>query len=258
MPPRASGSVSLRLPVSRDLRDRAGRTSALAQVLATGERILLVGCCLPHMLPEARERIPLADLCNGGLACVCRACVAGRGCAAVGLKCEDGAEQAGVVVTEWDVLVRAPALTAARAHLVAVDPPYRNEHVTLINRLAEAGMCVHLHYGHDERQTTARLLRYLVHPRFAMVCTYRALEEMRAKGGPGQKAEVLARAAELAWYEAQVVLGPSELSRALGVLEQLNLDQSPAGEAKLEAHNVAAYAEAEADYEECSRLCLNL
>jgi hypothetical protein len=167
-------------------------------------------------------------------------------------------EQAGVLVTEWDVLARAPALAAARTHLVAVDPPYRGEHVTLVNRLADAGMSVHLYYGQEERQTTAQLLRYLVHPRFAMVCAYRALDDVRAEGGPAQEADVLARAAEMAWSEARVVLGARELSRALEILDQLSLDQLPAGEAKLEARDIPAYAEAVAEYEECSRLCLNL
>lgn len=256
-PLRSSRPVSLRLPVARDLRNLPGRTSALAQVLATGERALLVGCCLPHMLPEARERIPFSDLCDDGLVCVGRGCVTGRGIAG-GSGPPDVTERAGVVVTEWDVLVHAPALAAARTHLVAVDPPYRAEHVAAVNRLAEAGMSVHLYYGHDERQATARLLRYLVHPRFAMVCAYRALEGTRAEGGQAQEAEVMARAAELAWNEARVVLGKSELSRALEIIGQLTLDQLPVGEAKLEARNIPAYVEAEAEYEECSRLCLNL
>jgi hypothetical protein len=130
--------------------------------------------------------------------------------------------------------------------------------VALVNRLAEAGMSVHLHYGYDERQTTIRLLRHLVHPRFAMVCAYRAQEGIKAEGGQAQEAEVMARAAELAWNEAQVVLGGSELSRALGILALLSLEPLPAGEAKLEARDIPAYAAAEAEYEECSRLCLNL
>ena len=256
-PSRPSGPVSLRLPVARDLRNKPGRTSALAQVLATAEPTVLVGCCLPHMLAEARARIPFADLCGQGLACVGRGCAAGHNTAAASGS-DHIAERAGVVVTEWDVLVRAPAVAAARTHLVAVDPPYRADHVALVNRLADAGMSVHFYYGHDERQTTARLLKYLVHPRFAMVCTYRALEGIKAEGRAAREGEVLARAAEMAWNEARVVLGGRELSRALGILSQLSLDQLPAGEAKLEARDIPAYAEAVAEYEECSRLCLNL
>ncbi len=253
----SSGPVSLRLPVARDLRGRPGRTSALAQVLATGEPTLLVGCCLPQMLPEARAHIPFADLCPRGLACVARGCMAGVGVStSSGL--EASADRAGVVVTEWDVLVRVPAMTAGRTHIVAVDPPYRREHADRVNELASEGVSLHLYYGHEERQTTLRLLRYLVHPRFAMVCAYRALEAIKAEGGETCEAAIVARAAVLAWEEARVVLEPVRLVRALEILRQLSSDQLPVGEAKLEARDIPAYAEAEAEYEECSRLCLSL
>ena len=253
----SSGPVSLRLPVARDLRGRPGRTSALAQVLATAEPAILVGCCLPQMLPDARAHIPFADLASRGLACVARGCVAGEG-GSISSGLETFADRAGVVLTEWDVLVRATAMTTGRTHLVAVDPPYRREHVELVNDLAEKGVNVHLYYGHDERQATVRLLRYLVHPRFAMVCAYRALEVIRAEGGETCEAAVIARAAALAWDEGRVILEPARLARALEILGRLSSDQLPAGEAKLEARDVPAYAEAEAEYEECSRLCLSL
>jgi single-stranded-DNA-specific exonuclease len=243
------GAVALRMPLARDLRDGPGRTSALAQVLATGEKVVVIGCSLPHMLPEARERLPLTDLCPDGLACAARGC---------GSACESAAESAGVLVTEWDLVARRPALVAGRAHVVVVDPPYRREHVALLERAAAGGANIHLYYGREERESTAKLLRYLVHPRFAMVCIYRALEGMRTGGGDAPEADVLERAAGLAWNEARVVLGRGELRLALGIVQQLGLSQGPAGEAKLEARNIPAYAHAEAEYEECSRLCQNL
>jgi hypothetical protein len=220
------------------------------------------------MLAEARERLPLADLCEGGIAYMSASC---GGCE-LGEGGEEGRPVgARVLVTEWDALLRAPALAAGRTHFVVVDPPYRPEHVALVDRAGVEGMDVHLYYGHDERQRTARLLRYLVHPRFAMVCTYRGLEVLRPQQGespgadgrdapelPARRAEVLSRAAELAWCEAQVTLADAQLERAFGILDQLGLDQMAAGEAKLEARNIPAYAEAEADFEECARLCLNL
>ena len=246
---RGAGGAGLGMRLARDLRARPGRTSALAQVLATGEKVLIVGCALAHMMPEARERLPLADLCPGGLACVARGCDTSWGAQA---------ETAGVLVAEWDLAARLPALAAGRAHLVAVDPPYRAEHVGLLERAAAEGANLHLYYGQEERESTARLLRYLVHPRFAMVCVYRALEGLRAEGGGHSEAEVMAQAARLAWDEAGVVLGKEELCRALSIVGQLDLDRRPAGEAKLEARNIPAYAQAEADYEECSRLCQTL
>ena len=246
---RGAGAVALRMPIARDLRDRPGRSSGLAQVLSTGERVVVLGCSLPYMLPEARERLPLADLCPDGLACVARGC---------GSACDSAADSAGVLVTEWELATRRPALVAGRAHVVAVDPPYRREHVALLERAAAEGANIHLHYGHEERQATAKLLRYLVHPRFAMVCVYRALEGIRAGGEDALDARVFDRAAGLAWDEARVVLGERELRLALEIVQQLGLSQLPAGEAKLEARNIPAYARAEADYEECSRLCQNL
>jgi hypothetical protein len=295
-----SDSATLRLPAGRDLRDRGGYTSALAQVLATGESVVVVGCCMSHMVREAWGHLPLSDLRADGLACAARGCrfsardatlgaayrtpgaewhaaqepapevparavgeqpaahAVGERSAPPALDGQCAPGHAGVMVSEWDVLARAPELAAARVHLIAVDPPYRTEHVALVNRLGEAGVNVHLYYGQDERQTTVRLLRYLVHPRFAMVCVYRALEKLRGDGRAPQETEVLALAAEFAWNEAHVVLGGEQLSRALATLEELGVDQPAAGEAKLEARNIPAYAEAEAEYEECSRLCLNL
>jgi hypothetical protein len=244
-----NGPVALRMPIARDLRDRQGCTGALAQVLASSERTLVAGCSLPHMLKEARERLPLSDLCPGGLTC------SGLGCDQA---CATRAQDSAVVVTEWDALTRDLTLLSGRVHLVAADPPYRREHVTLLETAARNGINIHLHYGHDERASTARLLRYLVHPRFAMVCVYRALETLRSEEGEPAEAALLAYAATLAWEEARVALGPEALYRALGVLRELRLDQLSAGEAKLEARNIPAYAEAEAEYEECSRLCQTL
>jgi single-stranded-DNA-specific exonuclease len=241
-------SVGARLPAARDLRDRPGRTSGLAQVLATGESTLVVGCCVPHMMREAREWIPFSDLCEKGLACISNSCCGSA---------RERVEPAGVVVSEWDVVARAPEL-AARAHVVAVDPPYRTEHIGLLLGAAKEGANVHLYYGQEERQTTARLLRYLVHPRFAMVCVYRALQEVASGRDDGAEAEILGRAAQLAWQEASVVLSRERLSRALAILEGLGLDRPSAGEAKLDARDSPAYADMVAEYEEYARLCLTL
>jgi single-stranded-DNA-specific exonuclease len=243
------GAVALRMPIARDLRDCRGRTSALAQVLASGERTVVAGCSLPHMLQEARERLPLSDLCPGGLTCSGLGCDAAHAAAVL---------DSAVVVTEWDALTGDPTLLRGRVHLVVADPPYRREHVAVLETAARNGANIHLHYGHEERLATARLLRYLVHPRFVMVCVYRALEALRGGGEEPAEPALLAHAATLAWEEAHVALAPRALSMGLSVLRQLRLDQLSAGEAKLEARNIPAYAEAEAEYEECSRLCQTL
>jgi hypothetical protein len=243
----AQGGLDSRL-LARDLRDGCGYTTALAEVLATGETTLVVGCSLPHMLTDAREKLPFADLCRHGLACLTAGC---RGSQA------DPVERAGVVISEWDVMAHAPELMA-RAHIVAVDPPYRTEHVALLSDAGGKGANLHLYYGHGERQATARLLRYLVHPRFAMVCVYRALRELDSGRKERVETEVLRRAAELAWEEAHVQVGRDRFVRALDILESLGLARASTGEAKLDARDSPAYAEMEAEYEECARLCLTL
>ncbi len=243
----AQGGLDSRL-LARDLRDGCGHTTALAQVLATGETTLVVGCSMPHMLTDAREKLPFADLCRHGLACLTAGCRGSQ---------EDPVERAGVVISEWDVMARAPELMA-RAHIVAVDPPYRTEHVALLSDAGGKGANLHLHYGHGERQATARLLRYLVHPRFAMVCVYRALRELDSGRKEGVETEILRRAAELAWEEAHVQVGHDRFWRALDILESLGLARASTGEAKLDARDSPAYAEMEAEYEECARLCLTL
>jgi single-stranded-DNA-specific exonuclease len=241
--------AGLRLRVARDLRDRPGRISALAQVLASGERTLIVGCSLFHTLREAGENLPLQELCEGDLGCVGRNCLSLQGVPA---------SDARVLVSEWDAVLLAPALARGRTHLVAADPPYRREHVAWLERTAEQGANIHLYYGQKERQSTARLLRYLIHPRFAMVCLYRALQEITQTGDSPNESLLLARAGALAWEEARLCLSRASLSRALDFVRRLDLSRPVAGEAKLEVRTVPGYAEAEAEYEECSRICLSL
>ena len=141
----------------------------------------------------------------------------------------------------------------APLHLIALDPPFRREHVAVLKSMTDGGAALHLCYGDEERQATARWLRYLVHPRFAMVCVYRAMQEGE-RSGEG----LVARAAEIAWREAGVELTRADVDRAAGILSQLGVERRPSQEAKLEARSIPAYVAAEADYEECSRLCLTL
>jgi single-stranded-DNA-specific exonuclease len=234
------GGARLGLASAHDLRDDAGRTAALAQVLATGETVALLVCSVPHTLADLTARLPFADLVGGRAACAAKSCwqsSAGR---------SDGQR---VIVAEWDAVMREPALVRSRTHAVVLDPPYRPEHTRLVESLADEGVRVHLLYGDLERTRTAKLLTYLVHPRFAMACVYRAL----IHGARGQ--EVHQAAAEIAWGEKHVVLSAEDLERASDVLSQLGLEQPVEGAAKMEASIVPLYAEAEAEYEECSRLC---
>lgn len=273
-PPLCLGEVEpidpamLRLPPARDLR---GALSGVAQILASGERGLLLVCSLPQALDALREHLPLCGLWDGQVAC------AGRGSGRADL---EAVAVARIAVVEWEVGVgvlagtvgttsagdcsdaaAAPAVFAAGgpyAHVVALDPPYRAEHVALLRRAKATGAFLHLAYGDEQRRATARLLRYLVHPRFAMVCLYRAMQEEPIQKGERPREVLFARAAKKGWEEARVVLTEGDLARAAAILEELGVEPlSPRG-AKLEARSIAAYAAAERDYEECSRNCLTL
>lgn len=240
----ARGTAPLLLPprAGRDLRGQRGRLTALAQVLSSGASTLVLACSVAACLDELAA-LPLCDLTRGRLQCVGQACGGGA---------LQQIDPRGVLLAEWDVAWDDPgvaALVDGREHVVALDPPYRHGHVALVERAIDTGAQVHLYYGDDQRHTTAKLLRYLVHPRFAMVCMYRALRQGTMGG------DVRRMAAELAWREGRVALRPEALALAGEVLAGLDLDQTPGGEAKMDLDSVPAYAQAAADYEECSRLC---
>ena len=242
--PLSSGLKSLSLPYrpGRDLRGGRVRLSALAQVLAGGEPTVILTCSVTQALEELNVKLPLGDLTRRRLRFMGRASAWQE---------EHGLDWEGVIAAEWDVAVAAMLPSRVR-HAVVIDPPYRREHVDLLRGLTAAGVFVHLCYGDEQRHATAKLLRYLVHPRFAMVCVYRALEAGTAAH------EVHRMASELAWQEGRVVLDESALSRAIQVLDGLDLEHGAQGEAKISLETIPLYAEAEADYEECSRLCQTL
>lgn len=233
----------LSLPRVRDLRGGKGRLSAIAQVLSSGETAVLLTCSVNHALAGLRALAPVAALWDGF---VCW----GRGCAS---HASDRLSAARTALVEWDALERWPAGVEPPTHVVVLDPPFRTFHLQSLGDLAGAGSTVHLCYGDEERQATRRLLRYLVHPRFAMVCVYRAMRE-----GEHTFDGLLARAAQMAWREASVVLTRDELCRAADILAELGVGRVSSPEAKLDTRSSCVYAAAEAEYEECSKLCQSL
>jgi len=234
---------SLAMPAARDLRDQPGLASALAQVVATGERVLIVSSSAARVSREARVRLPLAALAGDEVAYV-------RGVDGTAV---DALKASRVLVVDWETAAEAAWPSADRTHVVAVDPPYRAGHLIFLRNADTQGAVVHLCYGQEERLATAGLLRYMVHPRFAMICVYRALQE-----SDGWDDGVFERARELGRQEAGVYLPERALRRARAILAELGIERSCPGEAKLEARSVSAYVAAEADYEECSKLCLTL
>jgi single-stranded-DNA-specific exonuclease len=231
-------------PPCRDLRDKPGQLSALAQVLATGEVVLVLACSVHHALARLAERIPLDVLVGEDLVCVNGSCV---NTAARRLR------SSRVIMAEWDSASLITDSLPALAHAIAIDPPFRAGHVAVLRSLGQGATDLHLVYGEDERAKCAALLRHMVHPRFAMVCVYRT---MQARAGDAN--QLLAKAAALAREERGVTLSLSDLERAHGILRELGLERPTSGKAKLEARSTAAYREAEAEYEECLRHCLTL
>lgn len=217
-----------------------GSLAAIARVLATGESTLLLVCSVAQSLPELEVAVSVAEGAEERLECLSRCCAGAFYERLMGAQ---------VVVGEWDAVLKEPRAAEARTHVVAVDPPYRAEHRALLKQLAGKGATVHVVYGERERRRTARLLKYLVHPRFAMVCLYRAL----AHGAQGP--ELHRAAAEMAWGEGRVALCAEDLERAWQVLAELGLDQPAKQAGKIEANSVPLYADAEAEYQECSRQC---
>lgn len=235
----------------RDLRGQPGVMSGVAQVLATAERVLLLTCSVARRLPELGHRLPLQALLDGEYSCLGRACAA---------RAEELARTR-TLFAEWDVSHQVLSGTHRWDHIVVLDPPFRQPHLNALLAAAKTESVVHLCYGGRERREVVDLLRHVVHPRFAMVCLYRAL---RLKGGtPEQQLdldwqEVFAEAAAIAWRQGRVVLTARELVRAREILLSLGIERSSSVRAKLEVQNVPAYAAGEADYEECRKLCLSL
>lgn len=239
-----AGQSSLVMPPARDLRDQQGLATAVAQVLTTGERILILAGSVLHALNETPARLPLRSLGGADVATLGRECAVSERAVV---------EAARIAVVDWDTAAANAWLGRERGHVVAVTPPYRAGHVGFLRCATAQGAVAHLCYGQEERAATARLLRYLVHPRFAMICVYRAMQH-RCGSDDG----VLEDARRLGWQEAKVVLAMKDLRRAKAILAELGIEQACQGEAKLEARRNSAYVAAEANYEECSRLCLIL
>lgn len=242
---RNSGAV--KWPASaHDLRDRPGRLTALAQVLATGESGVILTTSATRTLELLSARLPLRSL-TGEIA------VGGVGWTS-GVEDLAGLEAAQILVVEWDAVSTLLEMLKGRSHVVVFDPPYRGIHIQAVSTLGEEGGEVHLLYGEAERKENVALLRYLIHPRFPMVCVHNA-RQSNTDEDDGQMLKVARR---LGWEQARVCLTVENLERAQAILSELGLDKLQAGQAKLDARRSEIYREAEAEYEECVRSCLTL
>jgi single-stranded-DNA-specific exonuclease len=231
-------------PYVRDLRGHPGRLTSLAQVLATQEPAVLFTASALRTAELLGSSIPLEVLVAGGVACV------DQGSTSV---TPERLRDSGLAIVEWGAAGRLADVLRDRAHAIALDPPFRGGQVRAVTALAEAGATVHLLYGEQERKDTCTLLRYLVHPRYAMVCLYKAMQS-----GEVDEYRLYQQARAHALSEAHVVLTTAQLREALAILRDLGLERVTEGRAKLDARQNAAYRKADADYQECLRLCLIL
>jgi hypothetical protein len=218
--------------------------SALAQLLGTQERVVLFATSSVKTTEALAAHLPLDVLAGDSVECVCGSPVSRAG---------ERATQARLVVVDWDC---GGALTGALgdvSHAVAFDPPYRTAHLDMVCGFVAGGASAHLLYTAKEREDTKALLRHLVHPRFSMICMYRAMQ-----GGELQEADLLTEASRIAFEETGLVLPYPRLAGALNILRELGLERLTAGKAKLDAQQSAAYQQGEAEYRECVRLCLTL
>ena len=196
------GPAALQWPRSaRDLRDRPGRLTAVAQVLATGESVVMFTISSTRTLELLSKRLPLQVLAGAQPVCVT------PGPDTVD---EQALQTARLTVVEWGAAADVIGRLEDRAHVVVFDPPYRRDQALAVSTLGGGGATLHLLYGGEERGESAALLRYLVHPRFAMVCMYNAMRSGAESGDGG----IVQGARTLAWEQAQVELGPGEWSRS--------------------------------------------
>jgi len=278
---------------SRDLRDRGGCVSALAQVIATGEPTLIVAGSIWWWLPYLRPTVQLCLDADRGLVVLPHGHWNGATPPSEILPSD-------VVLTEWEALASRPELLCGRQHVVVVGPPLRAGHLDIPWPRWKKEAYLHLYYGRIEREMSEKLLRYLVHPRFALVCLYRALEAEAERAGrtspsgedgrsdqqsrlnqgawsnadpesesisgpspsssepPSPTAALLLAAAKLGWEEARVVLRRAQLQQAWAILLEAGLERAEPRRAKLEPKKVTDYRLAEAEYQECLRLCRSL
>jgi len=236
--------ASLRgLAALRDLRDQPGVASGIAQILATSERTLLLASSIGRRVVELERRLPLAALVEHEPACVGRGCMYDR----------HRLMETRTVFADWEALGSLSCTTMAWDHVIALEPPFRGWQISALLSAAKRGSIIHLCYGKEERCATLDFLRHVVHPRFAMVCLYKAMKE-----GDLDQHTLFARALSIAWQQAKVVLTVCELERAWMILAALGLERPVKVRAKLEAREVPAYVAAEEDYKECRKLCLSL
>lgn len=226
------------LPAANDLRDRAGRTSALAQILSAGEPTVVVGASATRVVRELAA-LPLTLLGVTGLRCGSRLC---RRTHMTPPRSGD------VVVLDWTVAERRGDLSEGCTHVIVAEPPYLPSHLAWLQN-ASRGSRVHLVYGAEQRAAVGQTLLHHVHPRSCMVALFRTWRD--GLEGVAAQAEAVRRA----WRDTGYVPSADDLSQAAALLAELGISPGGEEEATMMAKDSAAYRAAEGVYREAFARC---
>ncbi len=237
------------LPTGGGVRRGAPSYSRIAQILSCGEPAAIISASVPIRLRAVVAALPLANLGVGGVDCVSRLCWRTRS-----LELRPDA----LLFADWTAVLRRSELLEGKAHVVVLDPPYSHSHTHVLSQAAGSGSRIHCLYGEREREFTANLLKFMLHPRPAMVGVYRALAEI----GPGDACapgEVLRQAAQAMWESQGFQPAFDELHLAWRILRDMGIgDGDRQKQPTREPEDVGLFREAVASYQEAVGLCRTL
>ncbi|MFL5897498.1 MAG: single-stranded-DNA-specific exonuclease RecJ [Solirubrobacterales bacterium] len=209
---------ALAAPERRIVREALSATVAVAELVSSGAGVLAVCADASRRAGLGNGAGGLARF-NGGVAKI--AC---HRCAEEEVAGLSGKATAGLALTDYGVLARAPELAAAFEHVVVVDPPTDTLSQLRASRpfAGDDPGFLHLHWTEAERDFAARALAEQWPAREAVTSAFRALRELGESGG-----QDLRRALEGAGRHP---LCPEACARRFRVLGELGLVQgSPQG-----------------------------
>jgi single-stranded-DNA-specific exonuclease len=196
----------------------ASATVAIAELVSSGAGVVAVCADASRRAGLGNGATGLARFNGGAAAIACHRCSDGE------IARLAGKAEAGLAVTDYAALERAPELVCAFEHVVLVDPPR-----TALDEIAAAAPCaggqagfLHILWSDGEREFAARALAEQWPGREAVAASFRALRGLDEAGG-AELREALAGT-------GNHPLCPEACARRFRVLSELGLLQgAPAG-----------------------------
>jgi single-stranded-DNA-specific exonuclease len=196
----------------------ASATVAIAELVSSGAGVLAVCADASRRAGLGNGATGLARFNGGAASIACHRCSDGEIARLV------GKAEAGLAVTDYAALERAPELICAFEHVVLVDPPR-----TALDEIAAAAPCLgdqpgflHILWSDGEREFASRALAEQWPGREAVAASFRALRGLDEAGGADLR-EALAGS-------GNHPLSPEVCARRFRVLSELGLLQgAPAG-----------------------------